>query len=104
MDAYGLRRACQWAGNSPATAMKNYALIRKTDFIDTGSESAKDQKADAKCAARSPFDAQSAAEPASTPEQQTPQNTKKAAPQRTVEIPEVQLMGVEGLEPPTLSV
>ena len=108
MDAYGLRRACQWAGNSPATAMKNYALIRKTDFIDTGSESAKDQKADAKCAAqsaaRSPFDAQSAAESASTPEQQTPQNTKKAALKRTEEIPEVQLMGVEGLEPPTLSV
>ena len=34
MDEFGLRKACQWAGNSPATAMKNYALVRKTDFVD----------------------------------------------------------------------
>ena len=39
MDEYGLRRACQWAGNSAATAMKNYALVKKTDFIDAGSNS-----------------------------------------------------------------
>ena len=34
MDEHGLRRDCQWAGNSAATAMKNYALVRKTDFTD----------------------------------------------------------------------
>ena len=36
MDQYGLRRACQWAGNSPETAMKNYALVRNTDYVDVG--------------------------------------------------------------------
>ena len=36
MDEYGLRRACQWAGNSAATAMKNYGLVRHTDFDDVG--------------------------------------------------------------------
>ena len=48
MDEYGLRRACQWAGNSPATAMKNYALVRKTDFADDGNSVNKpDAKSDA---------------------------------------------------------
>jgi len=32
----GLRRGCQWTGNSPATAMKNYALVRKTNFVNAG--------------------------------------------------------------------
>ena len=36
MDKHGLRRACQWAGNSAATAMKNYALVRKSDFQGAG--------------------------------------------------------------------
>ena len=36
MDEYGIRRACQWAGNSAATAMKNYALVKKSDFEDGG--------------------------------------------------------------------
>ena len=36
MDQYGLRKACMWAGNSAATAMKNYALVKKTDFDDAG--------------------------------------------------------------------
>ena len=39
MDEYGLRRACQWAGNSAGTAMKNYALVKKTDFTDSGTQS-----------------------------------------------------------------
>ncbi|MDB4724273.1 hypothetical protein OAF71_00615 [bacterium] len=37
VDEYGLRKACQWAGNSAATAMKNDALIRREDFMDHGS-------------------------------------------------------------------
>ena len=41
MDEYGLRHTCQWAGNSPATAMANYALVRKTDFVDAGSSANK---------------------------------------------------------------
>lgn len=36
MDRFGLRRACQWSGNSAATAMKNYALVKNTDFDDSG--------------------------------------------------------------------
>ena len=36
MDEHGLRRACQWAGNSAATAMKNYALVRKSDSQGRG--------------------------------------------------------------------
>lgn len=28
MDQYGLRKACQWGGNSAATAMKTYALVQ----------------------------------------------------------------------------
>jgi len=38
---FGLRRGCQWTGNSPATAMKNYALVRRTDFVDGGNSVAK---------------------------------------------------------------
>ena len=36
MDRFGLRRACQWSGNSAATAMKNYALVRSEDYDDSG--------------------------------------------------------------------
>ncbi len=39
MDEYGLRRACPRAGNSAGTAMKNYALVKKTDFTDAGTQS-----------------------------------------------------------------
>lgn len=34
MDAYGVRRACQWIGNSAAVAMKNYSLLKHEDFVD----------------------------------------------------------------------
>lgn len=30
MDIVGLRRACQWIGNSPKVAMSNYALMKST--------------------------------------------------------------------------
>ena len=39
MDEYGLRRACSWIGNSAKVAMENYALIRKTDYVDLGQKS-----------------------------------------------------------------
>ena len=67
MDEHGLRRACQWAGNSAATAMKNYALVRKSDFQDIGTAG----KSDAKCAAIDASDAKCAAESASMAEQKT---------------------------------
>ena len=49
MDEYGLRLACQWAGNSASTAMKNYALVRSTDFDDSGikSDTVSDAQTDA---------------------------------------------------------
>ena len=48
MDEFGLRRACMWSGNSAATAMKNYALVRNTDYDDTGvSQIKSDAKSDA---------------------------------------------------------
>ena len=95
MDNYGLRLACQWAGNSPATAMKNYALVRNTDFDDAG------RKRDAYSDALTPFDAYSDAERASTDEKQTPQNTRKAAPTRTEKHGGCGLIGQAGLEPAT---
>ena len=49
MDAFGLRRACAWIGNSPKVAMENYALMRKSDYLDVGG--ATDFKCDAKSAA-----------------------------------------------------
>ena len=33
MDQYGLGKACAWIGNSPAVAMKHYALLRKLDYL-----------------------------------------------------------------------
>ena len=65
MDQYGLRRACQWSGNSASTAMKTYALVKKCDFEDVGMA----EKVDAKCDAISAVDAKSDAESASTTEQ-----------------------------------
>lgn len=38
MDKYDLRRACAWIGNSPRIAMKHYALLRKSDYLDVGVE------------------------------------------------------------------
>jgi hypothetical protein len=36
MDTHGLRRACQWSGNTPAVAMRIYALTKHEDFEDLG--------------------------------------------------------------------
>jgi len=36
MDKYGLRRACKWIGNTPAVAMKHYAIMRDEDFMEAG--------------------------------------------------------------------
>ena len=77
MDEYGLRRACQWAGNSAATAMKNYALVKKTDFDDSGEN--QNQKSDAKSDAILEIDAKSDAEPASNASQPIAKNPKKKA-------------------------
>ena len=96
MDEYGLRRACQWAGNSPVTAMKNYALVRKTDFVDAGEA----QKADAKSDAIETVDAKSDAEPASVTEQKP---HEKSTEENIRSLP-CSKVGAEGLEPPTLSV
>jgi integrase len=45
MDSHGLRLACAWIGNTPAVAIKHYALMRKSDYIDAGRKS--DAKSDA---------------------------------------------------------
>jgi len=92
MDQYGLRRACQWSGNSATTAMKNYALVRKSDFEDFGTFG----KSDAIDAA----DATSDAERASTTEQK-PNKKRTEENHRSLQCVKV---GVEGLEPPTPSV
>ncbi len=39
-------QACAWFVNSPAIAIKHYALMRKTDYLDAGSKSA-DKRAEA---------------------------------------------------------
>ena len=96
MDEFGIRKACQWAGNSAATAMKNYALVRKSDFQDIGTAG----KSDAKCAAIDASDAKCAAESASMAEQKT---HKKSTIENGRSLP-CMTVGVEGLEPPTLSV
>jgi integrase len=36
MDQYGLRKACQWIGNTPGIAMRNYSLLRHTAYEDEG--------------------------------------------------------------------
>ena len=76
MDEFGLRRACQWAGNSAGMAMKNYALVKKTDFTDSGTQMPLEkqvleelepaQKSAAKSAAINEVDAKSDAESSST--------------------------------------
>ena len=91
MDEFGLRRACQWAGNSPATAMKNYALVRKTDFVDDGNCI---QKVDAKSDAINARDTKSDAEPASTYEQK-PNKKRTAENQRSLQCVSVDDIGLE---------
>ena len=51
MDVYGLRKACAWIGNTPAVAMKHYALIKKSDFLDGGESDAKSDAAHTRIAA-----------------------------------------------------
>ena len=75
MDKHGLRPACQWAGNSAATAMKSYALVRKTDFTDARYSAV--NKSDAKSDALNASDAKSDAEPASTQEHGLTKNQRK---------------------------
>ena len=53
----------EWAGNSPASARKSYALVRKMDYIDRGAEP---QRVDSKFDAVLEIDAKSDAVPAST--------------------------------------
>ena len=93
MDEFGLRRACQWAGNNAATAMKNYALIRNEDFMDQGT------KSDAKCAAITSFDAKSDAESASMAEHGSRKNPIKKALGRIIENPKCVSIGETGIEP-----
>ena len=111
MDEYGLRRACQWAGNSAGTAMKNYALVKKTDFTDSGTNIASenvgsnDQKPAPKCDAKSDaindFDAKCDAESSSTDSHEFALNqVKNALPQNHLEGRCVSVDDI-GLEPTT---
>ena len=113
MDEYGLRRACQWAGNSAGTAMKNYALVKKTDFTDAGTQTSDDtgdsndsnpdQKSAAKSAAINEVDAKSAAESSSTDSHKFAETQRKNALHQN--HLEVQCVSVDdiGLEPTTSS-
>lgn len=38
MDRFGIRKACQWIGNTPNIALKNYSLTRREDFIEAGNQ------------------------------------------------------------------
>lgn len=38
MDSHGLRRACAWIGNTPNVAIKHYALLKHSDYVDAGVE------------------------------------------------------------------
>ena len=98
----GLRRACQWAGNSATTAMKNYALVKKTDFSDAGSQ--QDQNGDAKRDAVLAGDARSDAEPVSKASQGIAKTSGKTGVAENDREANRLSVGAEGLEPPTLSV
>jgi hypothetical protein len=91
MDQYGLRRACQWAGNGPTTAIKHYALARKCDFENVGIST--------KNLTQNPTQNPTLNRQAPTQEKPT-----KKAPSRIRETRRCYEVGVEGLEPPTLSV
>ena len=96
MDQHGLRKACKWAGNSAAVAMKCYALTRSDDFDDNGE---KRQEASIKSDAILPADAKSDAIPASTTEQK-PNKKRTAENQRSLQCV---LVDDIGLEPTTSS-
>jgi len=99
MDEYGLRKACMWAGNSAATAMKNYALVKKTDFDDSAPNVSRN--GDAKSDAILDGDAKSDAEPASNATQENAKNpTKKALPENHSADSALRVGGI-GLEPTT---
>ncbi len=111
MDEFGLRRACQWAGNSAGTAMKNYALVKKTDFTDSGTQLPMEkpateeprtaQKSAAKSAAINEVDAKSDAESSGTDSHEFAFNQRKnALPQICLEGQCV-LVDDIGLEPTT---
>ena len=107
MDEFGLRRACQWAGNSAGTAMKNYALVKKTDFTDSGTQMPLEKQVleelepAQKSAAINEVDAKSDAESSST------DSHEFASTQRKNALPQICLEGqcvlVDdiGLEPTT---
>ena len=87
MKAYGLRRACQWAGNSPAIAMKNYSLVRKTNFVDDGNSVTKS-------GAILDADANSYAESANMVERK-PNKKRTAENQRSLQCVSVDDIGLE---------
>ena len=76
--------------------MKNYALVRKTDFVDAGE---KGTKADAKSDAIDVVDAKSDADSASTMEQNS---NKKSTEGNQRSLPRIPVDDI-GLEPTTSS-
>ena len=98
MDVFGIRKACQWAGNSVSTAMKNYALVKKSDYDESTLES---DSGDAKSAAIIAGDAKSAAEPASKSSQRIAKKPIKNAFVQNQWENECVSMGDTGLEPVT---
>jgi integrase len=42
VDQHGMRRACQWIGNTIAVAEKNYLLVKGTDFVEAGDRESDD--------------------------------------------------------------
>ncbi len=107
MDVYGLRRACQWAGNSAATAMKNYAQVRSTDFDDAGAAGT-GKWAIPNTTPNAPpnlsDDAKCAAVPAGSVSQDAAKNAGNPAFIENVPTGTLVPVGDEGLEPPTSSV
>ena len=98
MDVFGIRKACQWAGNSVSTAMKNYALVKKSDYDESTLES---DSGDAKSAAKIAGDAKSAAEPAGKSSQRIATKPIKNAFVQNQSENEYVSMGDTGLEPVT---
>ncbi len=42
VDDHGMRRACQWIGNTFTVAEKNYLLVKGTDFVETSDQDSDD--------------------------------------------------------------
>ena len=42
VDQHGMRRACQWIGNTFSVAEKNYLLVKGTDFVETSDRESDD--------------------------------------------------------------